>query len=405
MSYIRVVLLFFSLMLVIVPKVGAQQVCQEQDPCANKSKDEKVACYENVLSQCGQARETLSSQINYMNNQIQLTTYRIESVKVIILKLTSEIKDLENEVQRLEGVLTQRSELILHRIPESYKRVSGSQFGMLLLSQDFSDFILRAKYISTVQQQDAALLLQLKATQNNFSERKTLREDKKKQQEQAQLEYEAQTQRLVSQKRQKDALLEQTRNSEANYRQLLQEARAQLQAIQNFVTNLGGASILNNQTVCNDWGCYYNQRDSQWANHTIGSSGESIANVGCLVTSVAMLLTHYGKKVTPADVASTLDAFVPGYAYMYFRPWSVNGATVYRTSMGAYTGNIDGQLSGGNPVIVGIGSGPAHFIVLKSGTNGNYVMNDPFLENGHDVSFSSKYSIGSITEVDRVVIN
>ena len=55
----------------------------------------------------------------------------------------------------------------------------------------------------------------------------------------------------------------------------------------------------------------------QWANHGIGSSGESIANVGCLVTSIAMVMTHYGHSVTPVDVASTLDFFVPGTAYMY----------------------------------------------------------------------------------------
>jgi hypothetical protein len=256
-----------------------------------------------------------------------------------------------------------------------------------------------------VQAQDASLLLQLKATQNNFSERKSLREDKKKQQEQAQQDLEVQTEQLVSQKRQKDALLAQTKNSEDNYKQLLEDARRQTAAFQKFVTDLGGATVLSNQTFCNDWGCYYNQRDSQWSNHAIGSSSQSIANVGCLVTSVAMVLTHYGKSATPADVASVLEAFVPGTAYMYFQPWSVKGGTVYRTRIGISTGNIDGQLSNGHPVVVGIGYGPSHFIVLKSGSNGNYIMNDPFLENGHDVSFSSKYSYSSISEVDSVSIN
>jgi peptidoglycan hydrolase CwlO-like protein len=382
--------------------VNAQQVCQQQDPCAGKSNTEKVSCYESVVSTCGQARETLSSYINSLNNKIQLSTYRIVGVKSVIVKLTGEINDLENEVQRLEGVLTQRSELILHRIPESYKRGSGSQFGMLLLSQDFSDFILRAKYINTVQQQDAVLLVQLKATQNNFSERKTLREDKKKQQEQAQIELERETQQLNSQKLEKNAILVQTQNNEAKYKQLLGEARAQVSAIQRFVTDLGGASILSNQTVCNDWGCYYNQRDAQWGNLGMGASSLSVAEFGCLISSVAMVATHYHKDLKPSDIARETSAFFTpnsNVAYLW-KSINVKGVAITRE-----WGNIDTELSAGRPVIVGIGYGPSHFIVLKSGSNGNYIMNDPFLENGHDVAFSAKYSYGSITEVDRVIVN
>ena len=66
---------------------------------------------------------------------------------------------------------------------------------------------------------------------------------------------------------------------------------------------------------------------------------------------------------------------------------------------------IDGELQAGRPVIVGLYSGPGHFIVLKSGSNGNYIMNDPFLENGSDVSFNSKYNVSNITEVDKISIN
>jgi len=183
----------------------------------------------------------------------------------------------------------------------------------------------------------------------------------------------------------------------------LTAARAQLAAIHNFVSSLGGATILNNQTYHSDWGYYYNQRDSQWANHGIGSSSESVAQVGCLVTSVAMVMTHYGKSVNPADVAATLDAFVPGTAYMYQGSRSIAGATVTRNAVSRST--IDSELSNGNPVIVGVYSGPGHFVVLKSGSNGNYIMNDPFVEGGHDISFTSHYSMGNITEVDTVRVN
>lgn len=395
-------LLALFIILTIPKLVLADQLCDQKDPCINKSGEDKVSCYMNVVNACGQARETLASQINYMNNKINLTLLQIENTRAIIQKLSNEINDLGDEIVRLETMLTTRSGLILHRIPESYKRTSESTFGILLFSPNFFDFITRAKYISAVEKEDAALLLQLKATQNNYSERKSLREDKKVQQENAKREFENQTALLSSQKKEKDALLAQTQNNEVKYKQLLDEARKQVAAFRQFVTNSGGASILSNQTVCNDWGCYYNQRDSQWGTYSLGGSNLSVAEYGCLVTSMAMVATHYKKDIKPSDIARDPTAFFSPdrNTALLWKAITVKGVSITRS-----WGSLDGELSAGRPVIVGIGAGPSHFIVIKSGGSGKYIMNDPFLENGHDVDFSAHYSLSSISEVDRVDVN
>lgn len=338
-----------------------------------------------------------------MNSQIKLTSLRIAAAQDKISTLTDEINKLETEVTRLEGVLNDRLALLLKRIPATYIRASTSDFGTLLLSKNFFDFVTRIKYVQTVQAEDAALVFQVKATQNSYNDSKKTREDKKNQLEELKTELNQQNIQLAQQKQEKDALLTATQGNESRYEELLAAARAQLAAINNFVSNLGGAGILSNQTYHSDWGTYYNQRDSQWANHGIGSSSESIANVGCLVTSIAMVMSHYGKGASPADVASTLDLFVPGTAYMYQGSHSVAGATVTRTTTS--TSAIDGELASGNPVIVGLYGGPAHFVVLKSGSGGSYTMNDPFVENGHDIAFTSHYSMGAISEVDIVRVN
>jgi len=76
----------------------------------------------------------------------------------------------------------------------------------------------------------------------------------------------------------------------------LTQAKNQLAAMRRFVTGQGGASILQNQTKCDSWGCYYNQRDSQWGNIGIGGSSYSMAEYGCLISSIAMVASHYGKN-------------------------------------------------------------------------------------------------------------
>jgi Tfp pilus assembly protein PilW len=340
-----------------------------------------------------------------MNSQIKLTTLRISATQSKITTLTDEIDKLETEVVRLESILNDRLALLLKRIPASYKRSSVSDFGSLLFSKNIFDFITRIKYVQMVQAEDAALVFQVKATQNSYNDSKKIREDKKSQLEEIKAQLNQQNAQLASQKLEKDALLTATQGNESRYEQLLSAARAQLAAINNFVTSAGGAGILSNQTYHSDWGDYYNQRDSQWANHGIGSSSESIASVGCLVTSLSMVITHYGKSVTPVDVASTPELFFSGTAYMYQGTHTVAGAFVTRTPISISTGSIDGELAQGHPVIVGVYNGPAHFVVLKSGSGGNYMMNDPFVENGHDIAFTSRYSMGAISEVDSVRVN
>ncbi|MDP1721761.1 MAG: peptidoglycan DD-metalloendopeptidase family protein [Candidatus Gottesmanbacteria bacterium] len=183
------------------------------------------------ISQLQQEENTLAKQISLLDSQISLTSLRINTIRSAVVKLTAEIDELAGEIERLEGLLTRRTELVLRRIPESYKRRNTSQFGMFLLSSSFSEFVSRVKYISTIQEHDAALLFQLKATQNNFTERKNLREGKKLEQEKLKKQLEKESASLARQKKEKQVLLDQTKNSEVVYQKLLAQALAEKQAV------------------------------------------------------------------------------------------------------------------------------------------------------------------------------
>ena len=178
---------------------------------------------------------SLSKQIGILNSQISLTTLKIGSIKTAITKLSGEIDELAGEIERLEELLTKRSELVLRRIPQTYKRQVAPQFGLLLFSYNFSDFLSRIKYLAMVQEQDVQLLFQLKATQNHFGERKDLREQKKIEQENLQHQLEEETRELERQKKAKQALLDQTRNSEAVYQQLLAQSLLEKQALERAI--------------------------------------------------------------------------------------------------------------------------------------------------------------------------
>jgi peptidoglycan hydrolase CwlO-like protein len=198
---------------------------------AQSDTEKRIQELQQKIAELQGQEKTLSGKISVYNSQIALTALKIESIQAQIIKLTSEAEQLATEIDRIEGLLTKRSELVLRRIPESYKRLVSPQFGTLFFSQNFNELLARFQYISRVQAQDAQLLVQLKATQNNFSERKQLREDKKIQQEALRKQKEAESKELERNKREKQELLEQTRNSESVYQQLLAQALAEKQAI------------------------------------------------------------------------------------------------------------------------------------------------------------------------------
>jgi hypothetical protein len=135
-----------------------------------------------------------------------------------------------------------------------------------------------------------------------------------------------------------------------------------------------------------------------------------MAEYGCLITSVAMVASRMGhREILPSDIAqSSSSNFAVNTALLRFSI-NVKGLNIQRTNQLTSSGNIsevlDNTLKAG-PVIVGIsyGSGGTHFVVIKSGSNGSYTMDDPFLPNGHDVSFTEHYSLNSIFEIDKVTI-
>ena len=117
---------------------------------------------------------------------------------------------------------------------------------------------------------------------------------------------------------------------------------------------------------------------------------------------MAMILTHYGhRNVTPVSINSNPDNFASYYPAYLLYTIRVDGVTAQRVNT-----SIDSTLSSGHPLVVGVRAmGGTHFVVLTGGSGGNYTMRDPYVPNGKDISFNAHYSVGSIFEIHKVLIN
>lgn len=193
---------------------------------------DKISEYTKKISELQGQQDSLSKQINLLNSQISLTSLRIETIKSQINKLSTEITELNDEIDRLEELKTRRLELVLHRIPETYKRSQTPQFGLLFFSKNFSDFVARLQYLRTVESEDTLNYRRLQDTQDQYNERKELREKKREQSEALKKQLEKESAALASQKKSKQVLLDETRSSETVYQRLLAQALAEKQALE-----------------------------------------------------------------------------------------------------------------------------------------------------------------------------
>ncbi len=356
----------------------------------------------NKINDLHGQENTLSSQIQVMNSQISLTRLRIEATRQQITALIADINTTSKKINGLNGYLNNLTKVLIDRIVATYEVATIQPIQILAASSTASDFLSRLSYLQIAQAHDKKLIYDTQQAKDDYANQKQIFEDKKKQVESLKTQLESYTKQLAQEQQSKRDLLTQTQGSEANYQSLLAQARAQLASFSRFVTAQGGASILSNQTSCDSWGCYYNQRDSQWGSMLInGQDGYTMAGYGCLITSIAMVLSHMGhREILPSDIAqSSSDNFSVGTAMLRFTI-NVKGISVQRNGAA-----LDSALQNG-PVIVGIYAyGGTHFVVLKSGSNGNYIMDDPFIEGGHDIPFADHYSTSSIFEADTISIN
>lgn len=181
---------------------------------------------QNLLDETKKKKATLQNEIIYQNNQIQLTALKTQETE-------QEIEALSNQINRLEGVLVNISDVFAKRAVETYilKRV-GDPVLLLLTSKNVSEFISQFHYLKRIQENDKQLLLQVQSTQTSF-------EDKRTEEETLRKKLEAQNKEIERQKVQKQNILEVTKNDEKKYQELLATLKADAASIERALAAVG----------------------------------------------------------------------------------------------------------------------------------------------------------------------
>ncbi len=122
----------------------------------------------------------------------------------------------------------------------------------------------------------------------------------------------------------------------------------------------------------------FKQTDSRWANVTIGTSGKTIAQIGCATTAIAMMESYRtGTTIYPDAMSKKLRYTATGSVY-----WPMDYTAV--TDSSSYLSKLYAYLQQGKPILLGAKNsyGGQHWVVVTgftggSLTAGNFTVNDP----------------------------
>lgn len=193
------------------------------DDLENKIKD-----YTQKLNQLSSQKDTLSNQIKIIDSEVEITLLKISQSEITIRSLEIEINSLSDKIGELDQYLNKLSADYIRQVVQNYKLRKANPFFILLQNRRFNSIFEQYKYLSALQKNSQNTLVNLETARTNYNFQKNQKEQKQAEVEHLKSVLADQQANLASQRDSKNKLLVVTRNDEAKYQKLKQEAENEL---------------------------------------------------------------------------------------------------------------------------------------------------------------------------------
>lgn len=338
---------------------------------------------------------SVNSQIDQINTAINVTAQQITSVQSAIAALETQIQDKQSDLDRQQE---QMSNLIASWYMEGQSGLLETVVG----SDSLSQIMDKQQYYESLRQQIQTNTDEIKKLQDDLNSQKNEQAGQLQSLNDLKSNQASQKSDLQTNLNFKTGLLANDQAAAASYDQQAAAAQAEANTIslelrKGYCLSDGGTW---NSGVCSKSGFggpaihkgsggvqlnvpYYSQQDSAWRDKTLGASGVTIGDMGCLMTSLAMVDSYFGLGDNPATLVSKSSFILSGSnagSFMGFN-YDMGKLQGYEQSKGYVDLNvIDSQLRRGNPVIVKVWTGNIyHWITITGGDQSHgYSWNDPW---------------------------
>ncbi|MCL5093852.1 MAG: C39 family peptidase [Patescibacteria group bacterium] len=375
-----VLFLFLQLSGLLIPSIVQADSDDENYQKINNIQ-QQINQIQGQLNQTTQQRITLQNEVANFDNQIYLISLQIQKLQLEINGVQAEIDETIAEIKKAEDELTRQKEFLKENLRVFYEEGQISSIEIIASSNNFSEYIDRTEYLKTLQDK-------IIETVNKINELKIQLDLKKKDLEVQKTkllatknEQDTQKAALDSQRYAKTMILDQVKGQEDNFQQLISKKQGDIRSIYNTIGKPPTGSAL---SIVNRYPHYY-QHDPAWGNYNY-DSGYTLAEFGCLITSLAMLRTYYGLPINPEQEAQQ-HSFSNGNL-LWGSAQTIAGRNLIENAWYADWTNINISLAAGKPVIIGVHMGSYdHYVLLIGINNGTYLVNDPYFgSGGYDLS-------------------
>lgn len=360
------------MMLFLMPSITFAMTPQEAQDQINSLNTQNNSLQQQINGLQGQ-KGSLKNTIALYNAQITQLQVQINSSQAQIELAKAQIEDANKRLAQAQIDLKTEQDYIKSIILTMYEEGQVSTIELLAKSQNFSDFVNKDTYLEAVRTKVQESADKIASLQKELEQKKKDIQEAQAKQEELKAQITAQQIGVYNQKAQSNYLLGITLGSESNYQSAINKNSASIGLLQCIASggcngDSGGSLIATNTPL------YYRQQNYSYEY----DSGYSIANYGCLITSLAM--AHGVDPITEAK----------RHTYSNGEMNSVGGRWGNWSSLSGY---ITSNLAAGRYVIVGLNmaGGYTHFVLIKSSGDGKYYINDPAFGNGQSYSTSRVY--------------
>ncbi|MEI6477777.1 MAG: C39 family peptidase [bacterium] len=324
--------------------------------------------------------ERAAASVVQVTGQITNISANLQSTQKQIGSVQQQIADKDQQIAALQAALQSTKDQQNALVRELYIMTQSHPDSLDLFSSE-SVSIKQQRQIQLNALEKAASLV-YDRTQQSAAEVTSARNDLQRQNEGlASLKTQQQNQKsvLADVQATQQALHDNATVAEQKLEAKAAAAKAQAAQIAARIQVLSATSNWGNQIVSSNDGSWYY---SQTGDYTLMGGGPyTVSEVGCLITSIAMVSTYYGHHISPDYIARN-GSFSDGY--LVGLPSGL-GITLHASRHIDWS-VVNNEISNNRPVIISIylpsvgavnSDGSSHFIVIKGVSNGKYLMHDP----------------------------
>lgn len=237
MKFLKIFFLSFLLFGLVSFAYSAQ--CTDSIPATAGDLNSYITDCQNKINSLKNEQQTLKAAIQTLDSKIRLTIAQITLTSKEIVQLEKDIETLSIVVSDLNIQLDKLSSIYVSRVVESYKRRDPNPLVLFATSDTISNYLSKKKYLSIIKARDRLILGEMTSAKQNYDAQKEAKIVKQKQIKELKDKLLAQQKDLLSLQKGKKDLLVATANSEVKYQKLLEDAKAELQAIQDAIAGKG----------------------------------------------------------------------------------------------------------------------------------------------------------------------